>query len=309
MARVSASIFKVILSASLVFALSGCDFAETKSKFDDLLLHLIGRDDLIHPQMKGINPGTEVVKSAAEQAKENRNNGELLHEVFRVVLMREPAQQDGFPALLASLNQGSSFEGIYNGMTHSDIYRGLEEQNLGATPEALKAFATEMEVLQQEMDHPTKFTPDAAKPLGKAVQPDGTDGGPGAEPGDGVTTVDFNQPKIKALKGVSMSAEQISQSFVGASIFTLKRVFGDEALKLIDEKRQAPNGSDVLDHWYSKWVVHMASLHVDFGLPLRNKADENFHYDWAKAASEDALIWEVLNRVHRVVNQAHWKKP
>ena len=60
--------------------------------------------------------------------------------------------------------------------------------------------------------------------------------------------------------------------------------------------------------WYSRWVVHMASRNVDFGVALRNKPDEAFHYKWALTAAEDRLKWEVLNRVHRVLNEANRQK-
>jgi hypothetical protein len=250
------------------------------------------------------------IPTQAQVEKENRSNAELLHEVFRVVLLREPATPGEFGTLLGSLNQGASFEGIYNGMTHSDSYRSLEQQNLGATPEALKAFSNEMETLQAEMNQPTRFTPQSAKPLQKAVELGmiAEDDSDDSDPSPAVSAVDFTSPKINAPKNFNVSAEQISQSFVGASVFTLKRVLGDEALKLIDEKKASP---DTLSRWYSKWVVHMASLHVDFGLALRNKSDEKFHFEWAEAAPEDSLIWEVLNRLHRVINQAQaqLKKP
>jgi hypothetical protein len=93
--------------------------------------------------------------------------------------------------------------------------------------------------------------------------------------------------------------------FVGASIFTLKRVLGDEAIKVMAAKAEY---KEKFALWYSKWVVHMASRNVDFGIGLRNKPDEAFHYKWAVEASPEKLKWEVLNRLHRVLNEANRQK-
>jgi hypothetical protein len=49
----------------------------------------------------------------------------------------------------------------------------------------------------------------------------------------------------------------------------------------------------------------MTQRNVDFGVALRNKADEAFHLKWATEVSEDQIIWEVLNRLHRVLNDAN----
>ena len=91
-----------------------------------------------------------------------------------------------------------------------------------------------------------------------------------------------------------------AETFSGASIFTLKRVLGDELLKLISQKSKDPKA---LQAWYGAWVVRMCGLGVDFGLPLRNKPDAEFHARWAATADSDRLKWEVLNRIQRVLNE------
>jgi hypothetical protein len=101
-----------------------------------------------------------------------------------------------------------------------------------------------------------------------------------------------------------LAAKYLTQ-FIGASIFTLKRVAGDEALKVIGSKSQF---REKLAMWYSKWVVRIAQRNVDFGISLRNKSDEAFHYKWAVESPEDRVKWEVLNRLHRVLNDANKQK-
>ena len=48
--------------------------------------------------------------------------------MFQVVLSIKPDQILDFQGWLNSLNQGASFEGVYNGLTHSDQYRKLETE-------------------------------------------------------------------------------------------------------------------------------------------------------------------------------------
>ncbi len=52
--------------------------------------------------------------------------------------------------------------------------------------------------------------------------------------------------------------------FFRFSLFTLKRILGEEGMRLVTD----------------------------------------FHQEWAMGASPDRIEWEVLNRLHRVLNQA-----
>ena len=85
-------------------------------------------------------------------------------------------------------------------------------------------------------------------------------------------------------------------------MYTLKKTLCDEALKLIDQKNAF---KEKLALWYSKWVVHMGERKIDFGVPLRNSLDEAFHYKWAIQSTPDRIKWEVLNRIHRTLNDAN----
>jgi hypothetical protein len=100
-------------------------------------------------------------------------------------------------------------------------------------------------------------------------------------------------------------SEQYTKQFIGASIYTLKRVLGDEALKLINTKIQL---REKLALWYSKWVCRVAQRNVDFGVALRNKPDEAFHFKWVMESQDDRVKWEVLNRLHRILNEANRQK-
>lgn len=246
-------------------------------------------------------PSGESASLEAQSAMGSKAHAELLQEVYRVVFLKEPKDRAEFGSFVDSLNQGASFEGIYNGFTHSSDYRKLEIAQSGASPEALKAFGEELAFLEVELPSPTIFSAADAQPLSFPVQP-GVDpnenvGSPAAMPSAVASTAP--RADIKKL------TESYTQLFVGASIFTLKRILGDEALKVMTLKKEYP---EKMAHWYSQWVVRIAARNVDFGISLRNQANEELHYHWALQATEDRIKWEVLNRLHRVLNEANRPK-
>jgi hypothetical protein len=194
-----------------------------------------------------------------------KGNAEVLHEIYQVVLLHEPKSKSEFGSWLDVLNQGASFEGVYNGFTHSDEYGKLERSGATANLEALKSFTEELSGIEAQLEHPTAF----------------------------------DELKLKKPLDSPESIAKYQAHFSGTNIFRLKRVLGEEALKLVWQKRKSP---EALASWYSKWVVHMASRNIDFGLPLRNKPDEKFHSDWAMKTPIDRIEWEVLNRLHRMLN-------
>jgi len=233
----------------------------------------------------------------SDLAKSSRQNSELLHEMHQVVFIREPQSKGEFGSLVDTLNQGASLEGIYNGFTHSADYRRLEEENPGASGEALRVFTEEMAAMAAELPQPTEFDSSAKLPLPLPVAPSAESeikpfGGQGGE---------APAPAPKAFDKQAWTAKY-SKLFVGASIYTLKRILGDEAQKVLTAKKEYP---EKLALWYSKWVVQMTARKVDFGVTLRNSPDEAFHYRWALSVGRDRLLWEVLNRLHRVLNEAN----
>jgi hypothetical protein len=244
---------------------------------------------------------------SSPNARNAKANAELLQEVFRVVYVREPTNRTEFGSMVDSLNQGASFEGVYNGFSHSSAYRGLEIATVGASPEALKAFGEELAVLEVELPAPAEFDHAATRPLAMPVQPGAEGVGPDSPAkGSGVAVIEYGKPVASSAPlGVAQLAARYSQQFMGSSIYTLKRVLGDEALKVITLKHEYP---EKLAQWYSKWAGRMATRKVDFGIALRNSPDEAFHYQWAIHATEDRIKWEVLNRLHRVLNDANRAK-
>jgi len=233
----------------------------------------------------------ELAQSAAKRAQQN---AEFLQEMFRVVLLKEPQASPEFSGLLDSLNQGATFEGVYNGLTHSSAYRDVETASPSASPETLKAFSEELAALELELKERTLFDSRSGKPLARMEQPTGQESG---DLPAGVSA-EAMAPQRAAATAPALSAEYM-KVFVGASTYTLKRVLGDEAIKLISVKGA---GRADLVEWYVKFVTRLADRKVDFGLDLRNKVDLDFHRNWAMTASVDKLQWEVLNRLHRVLN-------
>ncbi len=106
--------------------------------------------------------------------------------------------------------------------------------------------------------------------------------------------------KVGVTDASSLSA-RYEGVFFRARLFTLKRILGDEALRLVSEKAADPRA---LSQWYSTWAAQMAGRGVDFGHEKRNLAVTDFHRDWAQGASPDRIAWEVLNRLHRILNAA-----
>lgn len=221
-----------------------------------------------------------------------QGNSEILQEIYRVVWQQEPTDLHEFSSWVDALNQGASLEGVYNGFTHSDRYRALEQSQKGAAVKALKVFSVELARLTREMPEPTRFEARAAQPLPVPVEPEYA-----AE-----ASAERAATGAASLPARAHLEEEYARVFVGSSVYTLKRVLGDQALILIHQKEKE---RERLADWYSKWVAEMAASHVDFGLKLRNDPGLSLHYGWALSAPTDRIVWEVLNRLHRVVNAAN----
>ncbi len=236
-------------------------------------------------------------QGSAQQASPSlKAHAELLSEMYLVVLGEAPSKEE-FAGLIDTLEQGASLEGVYNGLAHSARYRELEMANPGAPSATLDRFVTELRELESALRKPTRFTEAYAQPLARMeLETDEAPGGPGAR-------VQVFPGKRRAGAPQEGDAREI---FKGASVYTLKRVLGDEALKIVSEKRGDPEARAA---WYGKWAAGIAHRGGDFGLAQRNLADAAFHSQWARQASEDRLIWEVLNRVHRVLNPVPANRP
>jgi hypothetical protein len=241
---------------------------------------------------------SQTLKSLRQEAQpvslSTRANAELLSEMIQVVLGAKPQPQE-FAGLLDSLEQGASLEGVYNGLIHSARYRELESSVADAPGGAVRAetlsrFVAEMLELQLAMKEPTRWTPEAAQPLARME----------LDPAAPDVPKTFAPPPSSG-RG-ALTEAQLRELFQYASRFTLKRVIGDEALRLLTEKRTDSEGRA---RWYGEWVVGISRRGGDFGLAqrsARSSDDASFHSQWAQEASEDRIVWEVLNRLHRVLN-------
>lgn len=206
---------------------------------------------------------------SAGAARRAKANAEILNEMVTVVFQQNPSNRSQFGSYLDSLNQGASFEGIYNGFVHSARYREMENTHPPASSAALKVFSEERKLLL--------LPPPDAKTSAKS------------------------SPKSPMERH-----ENDLAAFKDASLYKLKRILGNDALKLMTHKL-GNGGPESLARWYAPWATRMAGYQVDFGLALRNKPDEKFHYQWARSADEEQVKWEVLNRLHRLLNEANRK--
>jgi hypothetical protein len=288
------------LGGGLVGGLQGCDVAnDVKTVTTQARLEWDNFVGTIKPEAPTrvappVNTTTDE-KYVSNAAKNAKQNAEILHEIFLVVYMSEPKDRANFGNWADTLNQGASLEGVYNGLVHSTEYRQLESSKAAPTG-ALRIFADELALIEKELPQPTQFDPLSSAPIKPELAPPP---GPPAE-------IDFTKPSPSPTEAENLPpkvlADKYAKQFVGASIFVLKKVLGDEALKLVSQKTEY---REKLAFWYSKWAVRMAGRNIDFGVPLRNSTDESFHYKWALSSNEDRIKWEVLNRIHRILNDAN----
>ncbi len=242
---------------------------------------------------QGQNNGEVTLSS--EEAKKSKVNSEILSELLRVVLLDKNPQRSSFFSYVENMNQGASIEGIYNGITRSDVYRKLEISNPGSLPATLRVFGEELQKIQKAMPAATTFEVSMTEPLPLPQHPGGVIAFTQKPPPE---TIVFDGEKPQDDQK-TWSAQQYAKFFVGSSYFTLKRVLSDELLKLINVKAF---DKSVLAKWYGDWVGSLSSHQLDFGLELRNKSDAKYHEKWATEAELDLVKWEALNRVQRILN-------
>lgn len=265
---------------------------------------LIGKQSVdVRPKTPPKPAVSENSPGNSEAARRAKANTELLAEMYRVIFGAEVKLGADFRGLVDTLNQGASLEGVYNGIVHSSTYRNYEIRFPGVSAKALQTFSEELAKLTLELQFPSEFNSKSAAPLARPVDPGQPEdleiperlvfGKPteGAKPNLMVARTGGHYPSL---------VEQYKRTFEKSSLYTLKRVLGDEALKVIAAKKTSRND---LAKWYARLVLQQADRGVDFGLEMRNRKDEAFHFNWALAVSEDQIMWEVLNRLLRMMNQ------
>lgn len=234
-------------------------------------------------------------------------HAEILRELYQVVLLKVPQDRSTFGNWVDSLNQGASIEGVYNGFTHSKEYRDFEKQETTkAKPEAVQIFTEQWFYFQRELKKKSELHSSEALPLREANF---------SELGK---TTSFSNASYSLLSqpGATILSQEsvVKRAFSKASIYTLKRVLGDQALLWVAEGRhenatQSAGSKPRFPLNYANWVLDGLRSHIDFGLSLRNRDDADFHAQWAarELKSKSGLLeWEVLNRIHRLINAKQW---
>jgi hypothetical protein len=287
---------KLIQGISALFlclALSGCEPVQKMLELLELVKPAtpgkVTQPESIQNELGASPTPTPILDPVAKAESIAKQNSELLAEIYKVVFNEDEVEdKSDYGSLVNSLNQGASLEGIYRGLVMGSRYRALESKAQGASPAELKFFAIEMAELQSAMRQPTQFSETEAKKPPSIDYPDGSL----ATPTAGAATVTKKRDKAEIMAG-------LLKTFIGASVYTLKRTLGDEALRKFDEDKDDIGN---LARWYASTVVRLSQSKVDFGLELRNRADFDFHFRFAKNMAVDRVKWEALNRYHRYLN-------
>jgi hypothetical protein len=102
-----------------------------------------------------------------------------------------------------------------------------------------------------------------------------------------------NDPKTVA------SNEGYVKEYLNAPLFTLKRVLGE---KVLEEAAKRKADSENLAAWYAPFAAKWSRIGIPLGNESRMRGDEGFHFTWAKENTLGLVQWELLNRVHRILN-------
>lgn len=272
----------VILISLAAPSLSGCDLApEATRLFNDSIGRLIGFK--LPSERPGQTKDAGSAPATEPDSPDNRQmNAEFIREMFRVTLLRDVRSREEFDKYMNVMDQGGHYESIYNGVVYAAEFR---EKEKGVTPiPSLKAYSEVMAELKLNQKYNSINQAASGASANPEPQPTSASGASG--PSD--------------AERIAVTA-QIERDAITKSTFALKRELGEEALKTIDLKREY---RDKLATWYGKFTVFLNKRGVDFGIPLRNKSDELFHYKWALDADEDRIKWETLNRIQRLLNNA-----
>ncbi|MBL7715222.1 MAG: hypothetical protein JNL01_07105 [Bdellovibrionales bacterium] len=293
-----------ILVSGVIFA--GCTVEPFKTWNNQLRAELNALSQVAQGKSSPLGE-KPAVDSAAEMAKAAQVNAEVLQEIFRVVWIQETIDRSQFGNWVDSANQGASFDGIFNGFVHSAEFKKLEETYAKTPHRLVDVFAEELSWLLLEMPTPTVLNSAMAKPI---ARPDlaGMER-QAMEAAAAMVVPPIQQATIRKRTSADdqewrkLQKTEALVLFTHASPFTMKRVLGSEALKLVS----AYSGNRArLARWYGRFCERMKATGTDFGLRERNQGTAEFHERWALEASEAMLSWEILNRLQRHMNQM-WK--
>ncbi|MEK7689668.1 MAG: hypothetical protein AAB425_01465, partial [Bdellovibrionota bacterium] len=218
----------------------------------------------------------------------------------------DQALRRDFAILLDIMMQGASIEGVYNGMVHSGKYRELERKPPSpdggfrvASAAVLEIFARELAELEKDLADPRQFDARDATPATsfEPLRADEYEASGGIAPGGNPAELDSKSPA--AAERRRKSSKEYAALFVGGTVFTLKRVLSDEWVRLVASHSGDRNA---LAARYARMTERMNRDGVFLGSERRGRKDSKFHYEWAMQARPEQVLWEGLNRIHRVLN-------
>ena len=93
--------------------------------------------------------------------------------------------------------------------------------------------------------------------------------------------------------------QEYGQRLLNMPLYTLKRELGERMFTKITKLK---GNQEKLADWFANLTVYLAGKNVPFGMEQRNRADINFHKQWAMNNNLGLLQWETLNRMHRILN-------
>ncbi len=98
---------------------------------------------------------------------------------------------------------------------------------------------------------------------------------------------------------LTKAAEKYAVENMSTPLFTMKRLLGDRILK---ESIARKGDKERLASWYSGFVGRWSKAGVLFGHKQRDTGTEAYHYRWALDNNLGMIQWELLNRMHRIMN-------
>lgn len=104
---------------------------------------------------------------------------------------------------------------------------------------------------------------------------------------------------VETHEDVRKAGEAYAKEYLSSSLYTLKRILGE---RILTESIKRKDDPEKLAMWYASFASKWAKFGIPFGAEQRNKADEAFHFRWAKENSLGLIQWELLNRAHRILN-------
>ena len=189
-------------------------------------------------------------------------------DAYKGIFLHPLKNKEEYIDWLNILEQGSSVEGVYRGLILSDSYLRMEKLNKKVKSNTKNFFARE--VARDTLN------------------------------------MECVKEEVMDLKFVQLrnEIESIQKKVGDFNFFTLKRILSERLLSKISSLRE---DRKKLAHWYANLVSCWAFLKIDFGLEERNSSDFHFHFLWSMRNSLGRMQWEVLSRLHRIMNHYEHK--